>query len=92
MTPYYLQALASDDSLYIGPTSSKALKMDGNGNMTSPANLTIGGIISEGGKVLSEKYASIELVNTKYDKTGGNISGHIYLTGADAGSSTSNTS
>lgn len=92
MTPYYLQTLAGDDSLYIGPTSSKALKMDSNGNMTSPANLTIGGIISEGGKALSEKYASIELVNTKYDKAGGDISGHIYLTGAKDSSSTGNTS
>ena len=45
-TPYYVQSVASDDSLYIGPTSAKALKFDTNGNMLSPATLTIGGDIT----------------------------------------------
>ena len=45
-TPYYVQSVASDDSLYIGPTSAKALKFDTNGNMSSSATLTIGGDIT----------------------------------------------
>lgn len=57
-TPYYIQSVAGDDKLYIGPTSTKALSFDTNGNMTSPANLSIGGTISEGGTSLAEKYAA----------------------------------
>lgn len=56
-TPYFIQATASDDKLYIGPTSTNALAFDASGNMTSPANLTVGGTISEGGKTLANKYA-----------------------------------
>lgn len=56
-TPYYVQTVASDDKLYIGPTSTKALMFDNNGNMESPANLTIKGDITEGTKTLSNKYA-----------------------------------
>jgi hypothetical protein len=40
-TPYYVQAIASNDTLCIGPTSAKALKLDTNGNMTSSATLTV---------------------------------------------------
>lgn len=58
-TPYYIQTVASDDKLYIGPTSAKALNFDSNGNMSSPANLSISGTISEGGTALSSKYAPI---------------------------------
>lgn len=57
-TPYYMQTIASDDSLCIGPTSSKALKFDKDGNMQSPANLTISGSITEGTQALSDKYAA----------------------------------
>ena len=39
-TPYYIQALASDDCLYIGPTSTVATKFDGSGNLTTPATIT----------------------------------------------------
>ena len=63
-TPFYVQAIASDDTMCIGPTSTRALKFDSNGNMTSPANLSIGGSISEGGTLLSNKYATkIEVSN-----------------------------
>ena len=57
-TPWYLQAMANNDSFCIGPTSSKALTFDTNGNMTSPANLTISGTITEGTQTLAEKYSS----------------------------------
>ena len=63
-TPYYLQAIAGNDSFCIGPTSSKALTFDSNGNMTSPANLTIGGTITEGGTTLANKYAPKHTVST----------------------------
>ena len=56
-TPYYVQTVAGDDKLYIGPTSAKALSFDANGNMSSPSNLQIGGTISEGGTSLTNKYA-----------------------------------
>ena len=57
-TPYFIQSVASDDKLYIGPTSAKALSFDSEGNMISPANLSVGGTISEGGTLLSAKYAA----------------------------------
>ena len=56
-TPYYVQTVAGDDKLYIGPTSAKALSFDSNGNMSSPSNLQIAGTISEGGTSLTNKYA-----------------------------------
>lgn len=56
LTPYYIQV--SNDVLYLGPTSSMALSFDRSGNAVSPANLSIGGTISEGGTALSSKYAS----------------------------------
>ena len=40
-TPWYVQAIAGNDTLCIGPTSSRALTFDTDGNMTSPANLTL---------------------------------------------------
>lgn len=58
-TPYYIQTVAGDNKLYIGPTSSKALVFDSDGNMSSPANLSITGTISEGGTALSDKYQEI---------------------------------
>lgn len=57
-TPYYVQTVASDDKLYIGPTSTKALTFDSDGNMASPASLSIAGTISEGGTSLSSKYTT----------------------------------
>lgn len=42
-TAYFIQSVASDDCLYIGPTSTKALKFNPDGNMYSPANLEVGG-------------------------------------------------
>lgn len=56
-TPYYVQTVAGDDKLYIGPTSAKALSFDADGNMSSPSNLDIKGSISEGGTSLTNKYA-----------------------------------
>lgn len=56
-TPYYIQSVASDDKMFIGPTSTKALSFDKDGNMESPANLSIGGTITEGNVALSDKYA-----------------------------------
>lgn len=56
-TPYFIQSVAGDDKLYIGPTSTKALSFDDEGNMASPSNLSIGGAISEGGTSLTNKYA-----------------------------------
>ena len=56
-TPYYIQAIAGDDSFCIGPTSAKALSFDADGNMTSPVNLTIKGTITEGTQTLANKYA-----------------------------------
>ncbi len=50
-TPYYFQAVASDDCLYLGPTSSSALKFDSSGNMTSPATLTLSGLLTATGGV-----------------------------------------
>lgn len=57
-TPYYVQAVAGDDKLYIGPTSTKALTFNTDGNMESPANLTIKGEITEGTQTLANKYAT----------------------------------
>lgn len=41
LTPYYLQV--SDNILYLGPTSSKALTFDSEGNISTPAKITVGG-------------------------------------------------
>lgn len=38
-TPWYFQAIHSNDTLCIGPTSSKALTFDTEGNMTTPAQM-----------------------------------------------------
>lgn len=54
-TPYYIQSVASDDKMFIGPT--KALSFDSEGNMESPANLSIKGTITEGNVTLADKYA-----------------------------------
>lgn len=56
LTPYYFQV--SNDVMYLGPTSSRALAFDSNGNTTIPASLTVTGTITEGGMALSSKYAS----------------------------------
>lgn len=39
-TPWYIQAIQDNDTLCIGPTFSKALTFDTNGNMTTPAQMT----------------------------------------------------
>lgn len=56
LTPYYFQV--SNDVMYIGPTSTKALAFDRDGNATIPATLTVSGTITEGGTALSSKYAA----------------------------------
>ena len=73
-TPYYIQTVAGDDCLYIGPTSTKALKFDADGNMSSPSNLTIKGTITEGTQLLSNKYeakgaaaSTAEVINARID-------------------------
>jgi hypothetical protein len=43
-TPYFVQAVASDDSLYIGPTSASALRFNSIGEMYSPRGLTVAAV------------------------------------------------
>lgn len=62
LTPYYFQV--SNDVMYIGPTSSKALAFDSNGNTSIPAALTVSGDITENGSKLSSKYVT----NTKLEE------------------------
>ena len=53
LTPYYFQV--SNDVMYIGPTSSKALAFDSNGNTAIPASLTVAGsITANGASVVTE--------------------------------------
>jgi hypothetical protein len=56
LTPYYFQV--SNDVMYLGPTSAKALSFDRDGNTNIPAALSVSGAISEGGTSLSNKYAA----------------------------------
>lgn len=56
LSPYYFQV--DNDIMYLGPTSSKALSFDRNGNVSIPATLSVTGSISEGGTALSSKYAA----------------------------------
>ena len=44
LTPYYFQV--SNDKMYLGPTSAKALSFDRDGNASIPANLNVGGVIT----------------------------------------------
>lgn len=44
-TPFYFQ-VTSSDIMYLGPTSSKALSFDANGNTGIPANLTVTGTVT----------------------------------------------
>lgn len=44
LTPYYFQV--SNNVMYIGPTSAKALAFDSNGNTTIPANLNVSGTVT----------------------------------------------
>lgn len=44
LTPYYFQV--TNNMMYLGPTSSKALSLDSNGNTSIPANLTVTGTIT----------------------------------------------
>lgn len=43
-TPFYFQV--ANDIVYLGPTSSKALSFDANGNTGIPANLTVTGTVT----------------------------------------------
>lgn len=56
LTPYYFQV--ANNVMYLGPTSSKALSFDSNGNVRIPAQLIVTDYITEGGTTLSSKYAS----------------------------------
>lgn len=68
LTPYYFQV--SNDKMYLGPTSTKALVFDSSGNTTIPATLTVAGAITEEGTALSSKYAlKTELPTFTYDST-----------------------
>lgn len=68
LTPYYFQV--TNDTMYLGPTSTKALAFDSSGNTTIPAALTVAGAISEGGTALSGKYAlKTELPTLSYNST-----------------------
>ena len=44
LTPYYFQV--TNNIMYLGPTSSKALAFDSNGNTTIPANLNVAGTVT----------------------------------------------
>lgn len=44
LTPYYFQV--ANNIMYLGPTSSKALAFDPNGNTTIPANLNVAGTVT----------------------------------------------
>lgn len=65
LTPYYFQV--SNDVMYIGPTSSKALAFDSNGNTSIPAALSVAGSITENGVALSSKYATPTFVDGKFE-------------------------
>lgn len=65
LTPYYFQV--SNDVMYLGPTSSKALAFDSNGNTSIPAALSVAGSIKENGVALSSKYATPTYVDGKFE-------------------------
>lgn len=75
LTPYYFQV--SNDIMYLGPTSSKALQFDRDGNTGMPGNLTVAGSLSvtgsitEGSTKLSDKYAPKSHKHAASDITSG---------------------
>lgn len=84
LTPYYLQVF--ENKLYLGPTSTKAMSFDSNGNASMPSSLTVSGTISEGGETLSSKYAQKSISKTVTLTAGGwsNLSQTVSISGITA--------
>lgn len=78
-TQFFLQALT--DTLYLGPTSSKALAFTGStGAISMPNNLTVAGTISEGGTSLSSKYLGISAQASSAAKVANSVTYQIINT------------
>lgn len=75
LTPYYFQV--SNDVMYLGPTSTKALAFDRDGNATIPATLTVTGTITEGGTALSSKYAAYSHSQAASTISAGTFAGQV---------------
>lgn len=89
LDPFYFQVV--NNVMYLGPTSTKALAFDKDGNVTAPATLAVNGTISEGGTLLSNKYqpkgnylTSHQDISGKMDKIGGTFTGPVTFDGTQA--------